>query len=117
MKEPGPGPKPPPRIHTTDRRPPYIAVVRPGERELFRMLKNYLEARGLVHVVWDRRVGERRARGERRTSRQTSPEAQRRRTERRDPPPSTVEQLGFFISRRRSGSGSRRSADKAGGRA
>lgn len=101
----------------TGRHPPYIAVVRPGERELFRILKNYLEARGLVEVVWDRRAGERRTLGERRKARQTSPVAQRRRAERREPPPGRVEQLGFFISRRRSGSGSPHTAGKAGGRA
>lgn len=86
----------------TSRRPPYVAVVRPGERELFRMLKDYLEARGLVEVVWDRRVGDRRGPADRRKAHRGDAPETRRRAERRERlPRERAEQLGFFIARRR----------------
>lgn len=87
----------------TGRSPTYVAVVRPGERALYRMLKDYLETRGLVEVVWDRRVGERRTPGERRRAHRADARESRRRAERRETlPRERADQLGFFISRRRS---------------
>lgn len=74
----------------------YIAVVRRGETEIYRLLKEYLEARGVAEVVWDRRAGERRlAAG--------APQSldERRRTDRRRTPVGlgTSQALGFFITR------------------
>ncbi len=87
----------------TGRRPPYVAVVRPGERELYGMLRDYLETRGLVEVVWDRRLGERRSPADRRRSRRGGTPESRRRAERRERlPRERADQLGFFIARRRS---------------
>ncbi|HEV8674119.1 MAG TPA: hypothetical protein VGX21_08735 [Methylomirabilota bacterium] len=76
-----------------DTPPRYIAVVRRGETEVYRMLKEYLEARGLAEVIWDRRVADRRL--------QPDPAAaERRRGERRGPPPGASSRaLGFFIAR------------------
>ncbi len=75
--------------------PRYLAVVRHGETEVYRVLKEYLEARGLVQVVWDRRVGERRFR-----SAPASEAAERRRSDRRGPASDlSARTLGFFIAR------------------
>lgn len=73
----------------------YIAVVRRGETGVYRMLKEYLETRGLVAVTWDRRVGERRARAD------APPHgAERRRADRRAPARDAARPtLGFFIAR------------------
>ena len=76
-------------------RPRYVAVVRRGEREVYRLLKEYLEARGVADVVWDRRVGERRLESE-----AAADTRQRRRGGRRGPPPGAASRaLGFFIAR------------------
>ncbi len=95
--------------------PPYIAVVRRGEREVYRTLKDYLEARGVAEVVWERRVGDRRTRAERRVqgeaarpeeerrARREAGATDRRAEDRRFAPLGTrVEVLGFFIARRTS---------------
>jgi PAS domain S-box-containing protein len=38
--------------------PPFLAIVRRGEDELFQALRQTLEAPGLARVVWDRRAGD-----------------------------------------------------------
>ncbi|HEV8309394.1 MAG TPA: hypothetical protein VGW35_17175 [Methylomirabilota bacterium] len=74
--------------------PRYLAVVRRGETDVYRLLKQYLEARGIAHVVWDRRTEERR-----RASDAGRPD--RRRGERRGPARGAGgHALGFFIARR-----------------
>ncbi|MBI3455654.1 MAG: hypothetical protein HY002_07690 [Candidatus Rokubacteria bacterium] len=75
----------------------YIAVVRRGETEVYRTLKEYLETRGLVEVTWDRRVGERRFRAG------APPHgADRRCADRRAPAlDGSRRALGFFIARSR----------------
>jgi hypothetical protein len=76
--------------------PRYLAVVRRGETEIYRMLKDYLGRRGLVDVVWDRRVGDRRG-----NPRPQAPAADRRSGDRRRDPPHepTARTLGFFLIR------------------
>jgi hypothetical protein len=79
-------------------RPPrYLAVVRRGETEVYRILKQYLEARGLIEVVWDRRQGERRGPGP------TAPagaDAERRRRDRRAAGSAlSLQTIGFFLVR------------------
>ncbi len=79
---------------TPPRPPRYLAVVRRGETEVYRVLKEYLEARGVAQVVWDRRVGERRFAGQRASG------SERRRSDRRGPAPDrSARTLGFFIAR------------------
>ncbi len=74
--------------------PRYLAVVRRGETEVYRLLKEYLEARGLAQVVWDRRVGERRFAGP------GAADSERRRSDRRGPASDpSARTLGFFIAR------------------
>ena len=38
----------------------YVVIVQHGQAELFRSLKDRLEAPDLAHVMWDRRAGQRR---------------------------------------------------------
>ena len=74
--------------------PRYLAVVRRGETEVYRILKEYLEARGLAQVVWDRREEQRR--------RGAGPSAvsDRRRTGRRGPTHDVAYRtIGFFLAR------------------
>jgi hypothetical protein len=73
--------------------PRYIAVVRRGETEVYRILKEYLEARGLVEVVWDRRLDDRRHRDT------SAPEERRNRDRRGATPTASTRALGFFIAR------------------
>lgn len=74
--------------------PRYLAVVRRGETEVYRILKEYLEARGLLQVVWDRR-GE-----QRRRSAGPSAASDRRRADRRRPTHDVAYRtLGFFLAR------------------
>ena len=84
------------RERTAQPAPPYLAVVRRGETEVYRMLKDYLGRRGLVDVVWDRRVGERR-----RATRPRTAGADRRAGDRRRDPPRhpAYRTLGFFLVR------------------
>ena len=72
---------------------PRLVVVRRGEAELFRALEVHLEASGLVHLMWDRRVGQRR------TARQP-PSAERRKADRRSPLPMLWETHGFLLAHR-----------------
>lgn len=75
--------------------PRYLAVVRPGETEVYRMLKEYLGSRGLVEVVWDRRGGERR-----RPTARSAAAAERRGGDRRSAPrDASYRTLGFFLAR------------------
>jgi hypothetical protein len=74
----------------------YLAVVRRGETAVYRLLKEYLEARGLVQVVWDRRVAERR----RAPAVSAAGHRERRRGQRREPrPEASSRTLGFFLAR------------------
>ena len=73
----------------------YIAVVRRGETEVYRLLKEYLQARGVAEVVWDSRESERRFQAE-----ATPNPGERRRSDRRGPPlGASSRTLGFFIAR------------------
>ncbi|MBI4014316.1 MAG: hypothetical protein HY359_18510 [Candidatus Rokubacteria bacterium] len=79
---------------TPPRPPRYLAVVRRGETGVYRVLKEYLEARGVAQVVWDRRVGERRFAGP------GAADSERRRSDRRGPASNpSARTLGFFIAR------------------
>ena len=73
-------------------RAPYLAVVRRGNTKVYGFLKDYFEAQGLVHVIWDRRIARRRTRGKRNG-------AERRHGERRHRPPDTWDTLGFVLVR------------------
>ena len=74
--------------------PRYLAVVRRGETEVYRILKEYLEARGVVQVVWDRRAEQRRH------GAGSSAGGERRSTERRGPAHDVAYRtLGFFLAR------------------
>jgi PAS domain S-box-containing protein len=70
--------------------PPFVAIVRRGERGLFEALRQTLEAPGLARVQWDRRAGERRTRREAATP-------DRRRGARRRAPDPMWETLGFVL--------------------
>ncbi len=73
--------------------PRYLAVVRRGETEVYRLLKEYLEARGLVQVVWDRRE-------EKRESARPVADSDRRRADRRGSTHDVAYRtLGFFLAR------------------
>jgi len=74
----------------SDRRPPYLAVVRQGHDEVFEFLRHFQES-NLTEVLWDRRVGDRRASEE-------SAEPERRRSERRSLPSPTWDALGFVLA-------------------
>jgi hypothetical protein len=67
------------------------AIVRRGEEETFRFLREQLGPGGLTQVLWDRRQRERRA-----TRQTVLPE--RRSQERRVPPPDTWLTLGFLVA-------------------
>lgn len=75
--------------------PPYIAVVPLGEHRTYRTLADSVKDQGLVEVIWDRRVRERRLR------RDTVAE-HRRFGERRRPPHDTW-RLGFILASRHDG--------------
>jgi hypothetical protein len=75
--------------------PPYLAVVPRGHPRIYRTLVESVRHQGLVEVIWDRRVGERRVR-------QDAVPAQRRLGERRRPPHDTWE-LGFILASRHDG--------------
>jgi hypothetical protein len=94
-----------------DRPPRYIAIVHRGETETYRMLKDYLEARGVAAVVWDRRVGDRRGPESPRTT------GERRSRDRRVAAPTDPRHpLGFFIARvGPAAPGRTRAASAAGG--
>jgi hypothetical protein len=47
-------------------RAPYLAVVRRGNTKVYEFLKEPFEAQGLVEVVWERRIADRRREGRRR---------------------------------------------------
>ncbi len=79
----------------TSSRPRYLFVVRSGEFEVYRILRERLEEPGLVEVIWDRRVRERR-------TVVVPVEHERRRGERRGPPPATWATQGFLLARRES---------------
>jgi hypothetical protein len=73
----------------------YLAVVHRGETEVYRILKEYLEARGLVQVVWDRREEQRRGGAE-----PSAAQSDRRRADRRGPTHDVAHRtLGFFLAR------------------
>lgn len=67
-----------------------LAIVRRGEMDTFWVLKRELEEPDVVCVIWDRRVGERRA------SSGTSRDDRRRR-ERRGALPDTWLSFGFVV--------------------
>jgi hypothetical protein len=80
--------------------PRFVAVVRRGETEVYRLLKGYLERRGLVEVIWDRRLAERR---QAIPPSGLPPGGERRRADRRSPAPARAgayRLLGFFLARR-----------------
>ncbi len=73
---------------------PDLFVVRAGERQLFADLRARVEDPNRVHVVWDRRRGERRA--------NRAPVVRdRRRGDRRGPPPATWDAFGYVLVTRR----------------
>lgn len=76
--------------------PRYLAVVRRGETEEYSILKDYLGRRGVIDVVWDRRVGERR-----RAARPPTTGPERRGRDRRQGPQRDLASrpLGFFLVR------------------
>jgi hypothetical protein len=80
--------------HRAGGAPRYIAVVRRGESEVYQLLKEYLEARGVAEVVWERRAGDRRFR-----ARASAASAERRGADRRGSPRGAATPLGFFIAR------------------
>jgi hypothetical protein len=72
--------------------PRYLAVVRRGETEVYRILTEYLEARGLVQVVWDRREDQ--------GGSPAAAASERRHTERQGPAHDVAYRtLGFFLAR------------------
>jgi len=84
----------PSRVDTPTAPRRYLAIVRRGETEVYRLLKTYLEARGVAQVMWDRRVGERRLAG------QGASDSERRGGDRRGPAADlSARTLGFFIAR------------------
>jgi hypothetical protein len=74
----------------SDRRPPYLAIVRQGHDEVFEFLRHFQEE-NLTEVLWDRRVAERR--GE-----EGSTQPERRHSERRSLPSPTWDALGFVLA-------------------
>lgn len=73
--------------------PEYLIIVRRGEIERFRVLATSMAGEA-VRVMWDRRVGERRAR-------QAPAAPERRRQDRRAPPPPSWETLDFVVAESR----------------
>jgi hypothetical protein len=71
--------------------PPSFAIVRRGETETFRMLKEQLEEPEVVDVIWDRRSGERRVPA-------AGHEPDRRHLDRRGPPPEMWATFGFVVA-------------------
>jgi hypothetical protein len=75
--------------------PRYIAVVRPGHREIYEFLRHF-EAANYTELVWDRRVADRRGAAGTATP-------NRRAKERRGLPSPTWDGLGFVLAPRRAG--------------
>lgn len=71
-------------------RPPYLAVVRQGHDEVFEFLRHFQEA-NLTEVLWDRRLGDRRAA-------EGSTEPDRRVGERRGLSSPSWDALGFVLA-------------------
>lgn len=67
-----------------------LIVVRQGELDLFQTLQERLDDDGLTHVIWDRRIGERR-------TGQRVVRTECRRGDRRGPPPRIWTTLGFIL--------------------
>jgi len=78
-----------------------LIIVRRGDTERFRFLQETYRSRPSVHVMWDRRLGDRRRE-------EQSVPVERRRTDRRSAPPSTWEKMGFIYVEERE----RRAASK-----
>jgi hypothetical protein len=76
---------------------PYLVVVPRGERATFRALEERVSSQGLVEIIWDRRVGERR-KGDRR-SRPTDA-GRRRLGDRRRTAATDTWALGFVVATR-----------------
>ena len=70
----------------------YVAVVRRDQTRRFAELKQHLEEPGVVRVIWDRRVGERR-------SAPQGMSQDRRRNDRRSAPAATWDVLDFVLAR------------------
>ena len=75
-----------------------LFIVDPGRPSVFRYLQKRFEDQPNIHIMWDRRRGERR---------RPSPgaEAERRRSDRRDSPPDFLATPGFIIVPQREGAG------------
>ena len=71
---------------------PCVAVVRRGETEVFRILRDRITNLDLADVIWDRRIEERR------TAPSHALASERRRRARRGPPPVTWAPLGFALA-------------------
>ena len=73
---------------------PYLVVVPRGERATYRALQVRVTDQGLVEVIWDRRVGDRR---------QTPTAAGHRRVGERRRPGDDTWTLGFLVAARHDG--------------
>lgn len=81
------------RMAETASQKAFLVVVGRGHLSRFEFLRRHLEEPGLVEVIWDRRLRERRH--------QTRPLAlERRRGERRQPLPLTWTALNFLVAPR-----------------
>jgi len=71
---------------------PRLVIVRRGHFATFELLTRTFADDPTVHIIWDRRIAERRRAGDRQA------DAERRRSDRRRKPPSQWKQVNYMIA-------------------